>query len=147
MQDIPQIINNFSSTVDYIQKFKHDFTVSVGGNFNATKTDNDTKNFFNYYDANGNLKSIDPDLNHFIYDEQIYGAYITFEKKFSDKFSGKVGTRYEITRSLGTSEIPDQPMQEFERNYNNLLPYLSLNYAINDKNNISYAVFQQNEKT
>ncbi len=139
LQDIPQIINNFSSTVDYIQKFKHDFTVSVGGNFNATKTDNDTKNFFNYYDANGNLKSIDPDLNHFIYDEQIYGAYITFEKKFSDKFSGKVGTRYEITRSLGTSEIPDQPMQEFERNYNNLLPYLSLNYAINDKNNISYA--------
>lgn len=138
-QDIPQIINNFSSTVDYIQKFKHDFTVSVGGNFNATKTDNDTKNFFNYYDANGNLKSIDPDLNHFIYDEQIYGAYITFEKKFSDKFSGKLGTRYEITRSLGTSEIPDQPMQEFERNYNNLLPYLSLNYAINDKNNISYA--------
>lgn len=139
LQDIPQIINNFSSTVDYIQKFKHDFTVSVGGNFNATKTDNDTKNFFNYYDANGNLKSIDPDLNHFIYDEQIYGAYITFEKKFSDKFSGKAGTRYEITRSLGTSEIPDQPMQEFERNYNNLLPYLSLNYAINDKNNISYA--------
>ena len=139
LQDIPQIINNFSSTVDYIQKFKHDFTVSVGGNFNATKTDNDTKNFFNYYDANGNLKSIDPDLNHFIYDEQIYGAYITFEKKFSDKFSGKLGTRYEITRSLGTSEIPDQPMQEFERNYNNLLPYLSLNYAINDKNNISYA--------
>ena len=139
LQDIPQIINNFSSTVDYFQKFKHDFTVSVGGNFNATKTDNDTKNFFNYYDANGNLKSIDPDLNHFIYDEQIYGAYITFEKKFSDKFSGKVGTRYEITRSLGTSEIPDQPMQEFERNYNNLLPYLSLNYAINDKNNISYA--------
>ncbi|KNB61878.1 TonB-dependent receptor domain-containing protein [Chryseobacterium sp. Hurlbut01] len=139
LQDIPQIINNFSSTVDYIQKFKHDFTVSVGGNFNATKTDNDTKNFFNYYDANGNLKSINPDLNHFIYDEQIYGAYITFEKKFSDKFSGKVGTRYEITRSLGTSEIPDQPMQEFERNYNNLLPYLSLNYAINDKNNISYA--------
>ena len=139
LQDIPQIVNNFSSTVDYIQKFKNDFTVSVGGNFNATKTDNDTKNFFNYYDANGNLKSVDPDLNHFIYDEQIYGAYITFEKKFSDKFSGKVGTRYEITKSLGTSEIPDQPMQEFERNYNNLLPYLSLNYAINDKNNISYA--------
>jgi iron complex outermembrane receptor protein len=139
LQDIPQIVNNFSGTVDYIQKFKNDFTVSVGGNFNATKTDNDTKNFFNYYDANGNLKNIDPDLNHFIYDEQIYGAYITLEKKFSDKFSGKVGTRYEITKSLGTSEIPDEPMQEFERNYNNLLPYLSLNYAINDKNNISYA--------
>jgi iron complex outermembrane receptor protein len=139
LQDIPQIVNNFSSTVDYIQKFKNDFTVSVGGNFNATKTDNDTKNFFNYYDDNGNLESVKSDLNHFIYDEKIYGAYLTFEKKFSDKFSGKVGARYEITKSLGTSEIPDQPMQKFERDYNNLLPYLSLNYAINDKNNISYA--------
>ncbi|CAD7803231.1 hypothetical protein CHRY9390_01048 [Chryseobacterium aquaeductus] len=139
IQEIPQIVNNFSSTVDYIQKFKNDLTVSVGGNFNATQTDNDTKNFFNFYDTSGNLESTRPDLNHFIYDEKIYGAYLTFEKKFSDKLSGKVGARYEITKSLGTSEIPDQPMQEFERNYNNLLPYLSLNYAINDKNNISYA--------
>jgi len=139
IQEIPQIVNNFSSTVDYIQKFKNDLTVSVGGNFNATKTDNDTKNFFNYYDDNGDLESIKPDLNHFIYDEKIYGAYLTFEKKFSDKLSGKLGARYEITNSLGTSQIPDNEMQEFERNYNNLLPYLSLNYAINDKNNISYA--------
>ncbi|MBD3903705.1 TonB-dependent receptor [Chryseobacterium sp. Ch-15] len=139
IQDLPQIVNNFSSTVDYIKKFKNDFTASVGGNFNTTKTDNDTKNFFNYYDENGKFNNTKPDLNHFIYDEQIYGAYITLEKKFSDKFSGKVGTRYEITRSLGTSEIPNKEMQEFERNYNNLLPYVSLNYTINDKNNISYA--------
>lgn len=139
LQDLPQIVNNFSSTVDYIKKFKNDLTVSVGGNFNATKTDNDTKNFFNYYNINGKLESTKPDLNHFIYDEKIYGAYLTFEKKFSDKLSGKVGARYEITKSLGTSEIPDQEMQKFERNYNNLLPYLSVNYAINDKNNISYA--------
>ncbi|QQV02975.1 MULTISPECIES: TonB-dependent receptor domain-containing protein [Chryseobacterium] len=138
LQEIPQIINNFSGMADYIKKFKNDFTVSVGGNFNTTKTDNDTKNFFNYYE-NGSLINVRPDLNHFIYDEKIYGAYLTFEKKFSDKLSGKVGTRYEITRSMGTSEVPGQTMQEFERNYNNLLPYLSFNYAINDKNNISYA--------
>jgi outer membrane receptor protein involved in Fe transport len=139
LQEIPQIINNFSGMADYIQKFKKDLTVSVGGNFNATKTDNDTKNYFNYYDNDGDLESIKPELNHFIYDEKIYGLYLTFEKKFSDKLSGKVGARYEITKSMGTSEIPNKPMQEFERNYNNLLPYLSVNYAINDKNNISYA--------
>jgi hypothetical protein len=149
-QDIPQIINNFSGTVDYIQKFKNDFTFSVGGNFNKTKTDNDTKNFsymYNYDPDNGNLISIDtkPDFTHFIYDENIYGAYVTLEKKFSDKFSGKVGARYEITNSLGTADNPtntdhpEQQHQRIERNYNNLLPYLSFNYAINDKNNISYS--------
>lgn len=140
IQDIPQIINNFSGMADYIQKFKNDFTVSVGGNFNATKTDNDTKNFFFMYNGNNDVPSnTRDDLNHFIYDEKIYGAYLTFEKKFSDKFSGKVGARYEMTKSMGTSEIPNEEMQKFERNYNNLLPYLSANYAINDKNNISYA--------
>jgi len=144
IQNIPQIINNFSGTVDYIQKFKNDLTVSVGGNYNKTKTDNDTKNYTFLYDDNGNNISEEPDFNHFIYDENIYGAYLTLEKKFSDKFSGKVGARYEITNSLGTADSPtnvmeSQRQQRIERNYNNLLPYLSFNYALNDKNNISYS--------
>ncbi|WP_153397693.1 outer membrane beta-barrel family protein [Chryseobacterium vaccae] len=148
VQDIPQIINNFSGTVDYIQKFKNDFTFSAGGNFNKTKTDNNTKNLtYDYvYDSNGDLEKVTttPELNHFIYVENIYGLYLTFEKKFSDKFSGKIGARYEITNSLGTADSPyhqveSQRHQVIERNYNNFLPYLSFNYAINDKNNISYA--------
>lgn len=141
IQDIPQVINNFSGTVDYIQKFKNDFTISVGGNFNKTKTDNDTKNY-NYFYEDADVVTLKPDFNHFIYDESIYGIYLTFEKKFSDKLSGKVGARYEITKSLGTSDNPQNTVaqyQEIERNYNNFLPYLSFNYAINDKNNISYA--------
>jgi iron complex outermembrane receptor protein len=148
VQDIPQIINNFSGTVDYIQKLKNDFTFSAGGNFNKTKTDNDTKNLTYVYTYNNNEEltgvKTTPELNHFIYDENIYGLYLTFEKKFSDKFSGKVGARYEITRSLGTADSPtniveSQRHQTIERNYNNFLPYLSFNYAINDKNNISYS--------
>ncbi len=141
-QSIPQIVNNFSGTVDYIQKFKSDFTFSAGGNFNKTKTDNDTKNFTYLYDENGNMLSPNSDFNHFIYNENIYGAYITLEKKFSDKFSGKVGARYEITNSVGTAESLKNNVesnQKIERNYNNLLPYLSFNYAINDKNNLSYS--------
>lgn len=133
-QNLPQIINNFSSTLDYIKKFKNDFTVAIGGNFNKTKTDNDTKN--NTY-VGGIITDSAP--NHFIYDENIYGAYLTLEKKFSDKFSGKIGTRYEITNSLGTSDNAAAEYRKIERNYNNLLPYVSVNYAINDKNNLSYA--------
>ncbi|WP_267405802.1 MULTISPECIES: TonB-dependent receptor [unclassified Chryseobacterium] len=143
IQNIPQVINNFSGTVDYIQKFKNDFTVSIGGNYNKTKTDNDTKNFTTVFTDEDQkplptaIYSASP--NHFIYDENIYGAYLTLEKKFSDKFSGKIGARYEITNSLGTSDNASPEYSRIERNYNNLLPYLSLNYAINDKNNISYS--------
>ncbi|WP_276878053.1 TonB-dependent receptor domain-containing protein [Chryseobacterium joostei] len=136
-QDLPQIINNFSGMVDYIQKFKNDLTISVGGNYNKTKTDNDTKSDTYFIDPEKAPK-LAP--NHFIYDENIYGFYVTAEKKFSDKFSGKIGARYEITNSLGTSDNPPtETLKRIERNYNNLLPYMSLNYAINDKNNISYS--------
>jgi len=147
-QSTPQVINNFSFLGDYIKKFKNDFTVSVGGNYNKTKTDNDTKSTTSIFDKNENLAELfDNDgnridnpknnPNHFIYDENIYGFYLTMEKKFSEKFSGKIGSRYEITNSVGKSDNAD--FSNIERNYNNLLPYISLNYAINDKNNISYA--------
>ncbi|UZT96810.1 TonB-dependent receptor [Chryseobacterium fluminis] len=143
IQNIPQVINNFSGTLDYIQKFKNDFTVSVGGNYNKTKTDNDTKNdttVFTDKDQNLLPTPVNSEApNHFVYDENIYGAYVTLEKKFSDKFSGKAGARYEITNSLGTSDNSSPDYSRIERNYNNLLPYLSLNYAINDKNNLSYS--------
>ncbi|WP_300674372.1 TonB-dependent receptor [Soonwooa sp.] len=139
VQDIPQKIDNFSAMVDYIKKFKNDLTLSVGGNYNKTKTDNNTK-----YETTFIIpaKSPESDPNYFVYDENIYGMYLTLEKKFSDKLSGKIGSRYEITNSVGTSDHPpvDRPdMARVEQNYKNFLPYLSANYAINDKNNISYA--------
>ncbi|TXF76297.1 outer membrane beta-barrel family protein [Chryseobacterium sp.] len=143
-QNLPQLINNFSGMADYIQKFKKDLTVSVGGNFNKTKTDNDTKNITSdyIYNANGTLNRIENTStpNHFLYDENIFGMYLTVEKKLSEKFSGKLGSRYEITKSTGTSDNAQDPsLRRIERDYSNILPYLSLNYAINDKNNISYA--------
>lgn len=142
-QNIPQIVNNFSGTVDYIQKFKNDLTISVGGNYNKTKTDNDTKNYTTIFTDNNQQILPTPvnseELNHFIYNENIYGAYLTLEKKFSDKISGKIGARYEITNSLGTSDNASPEYRRIERDYNNFLPYMSFNYAINDKNNISYA--------
>ena len=135
-QNLPQLINNFSANSDYIRKFKNDLTVAVGGNFNTTKTDNDTQ----YTTTNFLTNDVVQEPNHFIYDENIYGLYLTVEKKLSEKFSGKIGTRYEITNSLGTSDNAQNPeYKSIERNYNNILPYLSFNYAVNDKNNISYA--------
>ena len=135
-QEQPQRINNFSATIDFLQKFKNDLTFSVGGNFNKTKTDNDTK-YDTYYFKND---SVINEPNHFIYDENIYGAYLTVEKVFSPKFSGKIGARYEVTKSEGKSDnTQDENLRNIKRDYDKLLPYLSLNYAINDHNNLSYA--------
>lgn len=131
-QKIPQIINNYGFMADYIQKFKNETTISFGGNFNKTKTDNDVT-----------LESIIPPTgidaeqsNHFVYHENIIGFYATLEKSFSEKLSGKIGSRLEMTKSNG--EVLGKA-QDFDRNYNSFLPYLSVNYSINKNNNLSYA--------
>lgn len=135
-QNQPQFINNFSATADYIKKFKNDFTVALGGNFNRTNTDNDTQ--YNAFDFRTQLSETNP--NHFLYEENILGTYVTVEKVFSPKFSGKIGTRFEYTQSEGNSDnAQDERLKNIKRNYSKLLPFLSANYAINDNNNISYS--------
>lgn len=86
--------------------------------------------------SSGNFIKDENQSNHFLYDEKILGVYLTFEKKFSDRFTGKVGSRFENTNSEG--RIVDTN-ESIKRNYSNLLPYLSVSYDINDKNNISYS--------
>lgn len=133
-QAVPQIINNYAANVDYIKKFRNESTFAIGTSYNFTNTDSDTRQddfVGNDFINNTNLS------NHFIYKENIIGAYATYERKFSDKFTGKIGTRLEATISSG--DVVGKSDIGFERNYNNLLPYATLNYAINENNNISYS--------
>ncbi len=133
-QAVPQIINNYAANIDYIKKFRNESSFAIGTSYNHTNTDSDTRqNDFNGSQFINNTKL----SNHFIYKENIIGAYVTFERKFSDKFSGKIGTRFEAT--LSTGDVVGKSDIGFERNYNNLLPYGTLNFAINDNNNISYS--------
>lgn len=76
--------------VDYIQKFKNDFTLSIGGNYNKTKTDNDTKNDTYRENPTPPLTAEEHQPNHFVYDENIYGFYITAEKNSLINFQEKL---------------------------------------------------------
>ena len=133
-QIIPQDIHNFSGTLDFTKVFKG-FTLGAGGNFNKTKTDNDT--YLENLDlTTGNYVKDLNQSNHFVYDEKISGMYLNFDKNFSEKFSAKIGARMEFTDSYG--QILGS-MVDVKRKHENFLPTLSLNYNINSKNTISYA--------
>lgn len=131
-QSIPQQIDNLGFMTDYIQKFNKNLTLSVGGSYNKTKTDNDTQ-FVNILPPTG---IDDNQSNHFIYDENIVGVYATLEKNFNDKVSTKLGTRLELTKSEGSVIDKDE---HFTRDYNSFLPYASINYAINKNHNVTYS--------
>ncbi|MGU3377147.1 TonB-dependent receptor domain-containing protein [Chryseobacterium sp. M5A1_1a] len=137
IQNTPQTINNFSATADYTRTLKTDASLSFGGNFNHTKTDNNTQTQSYRF----NPESMVSSPHRFIYTENIYGLYVTFEKKLSDKFSGKIGTRYELTESDGESSHPAaEHLRNIKRRYSSILPYISLNYTINTNHNISYSL-------
>ena len=133
-QAVPQIINNYAANIDYIKKFRNESTFAIGTSYNFTNTDSDTRQ--NDFDGTSFINNTNLS-NHFIYKENIIGAYATYERKFSEKFSGKLGTRFEAT--ISTGDVVGKSDIGFERNYNNLLPYATLNYAINDNHNISYS--------
>lgn len=130
-QSVPQIINNYAANIDFLKKTTKGATWLMGISYNYTNTDNDTQQD----KLIGGEFVMDPkQTNHFIYKENILGIYLNYERKLTEKLSGKIGARYEMTRSTG--DILGKT--GFERNYNNLLPYLNLNYAINSDHNLSY---------
>lgn len=130
-QSVPQIINNYAANIDFLKKTAKGATWLMGVSYNYTNTDNDTRQD----KLTGGEFVMDPkQTNHFIYKENILGIYLNYERKLTEKLSGKIGARYEMTRSTG--DILGKT--GFERNYNNLLPYLNLNYAINSDHNLSY---------
>jgi iron complex outermembrane receptor protein len=135
-QETPQIINSFSATIDYVKKFKNDFTLSFGGNYSYTKTDNDTETSLYQFATNNTISN----PNHFFYLENIYGGYVTLEKKVSDKLSAKAGIRYELTQNKGNSNnAQNENLSNLTRSYSNILPYLNLNYSVNKDHNFSYS--------
>ena len=134
LQKTPQFVDNYGFQADYIQKLKKESTLSFGGNFNHTKTDNDTS-FENLIPPSGNDANLS---NHFVYMENIAGIYGTFEKSFGDKISGKIGTRLEFTHNQGDVINKPDPYFHFKNDYTNLLPYASANYNFNKNNSLSY---------
>ena len=132
-QSVPQYIDNVGALLDYVHKTKGKTTWMFGGSYNNTKTDNDTNQ--DMISENGYVNN-EARSNHFVYEENIIGLYATLELTMNEKFSTKVGTRFENTNSEG--RVLDKAIG-FKRNYNNILPYLNVNYSINEDNSLTYS--------
>ncbi|MGS0748939.1 TonB-dependent receptor domain-containing protein [Halpernia sp. GG3] len=134
LQKTPQKVNNFGFQADYVMKFEDATILSFGGNYNHTKTDNNTS-FENVIPPSGTDNNLS---NHFVYMENISSVYATLEKNFGEKFSGKLGTRVELTHNQGDVLDKIDPYYHFKNDYNNFLPYVSANYNFNKDNSLSY---------
>ena len=128
-----QKAKNYSLNIDMehpIDKWK----LNYGARYSWTSNDSDNQ-FFNtssgtpIYDANQS--------NGFYYDENILALYTSVEKDLSEKWSAKVGLRYENTNAKGFSP---QANQHDTYKYDGLFPTAYLMYKANDSHSFTVNV-------
>ncbi|MGV0827271.1 TonB-dependent receptor domain-containing protein [Empedobacter brevis] len=121
-----QKANNYSLNVDMEHPVKK-WKLNYGGRYSWTKNNSDNL----FYDTSSGAPVFDSNQsNGFYYDENILAFYATVEKDISDKWSAKVGLRYENTDAKGFSP---QENQNDTYQYDGLFPtaYLLYNPAEN----------------
>lgn len=126
-----QKINNFSGKVDFDMPFKW-ANISFGGKISFTETKNNID--INRYNVTSPISSlISGQSDEFIYSENIQALYISANRKFSEKWEGKVGLRAESTQNEGYSKMFNETNTN---DYIKLFPTFYLAYHANEENSI-----------
>lgn len=119
----PSKINVKSAKLDYTYPINKTTKVEAGLKSSIVKTDNDLL----LAKLTGNVFVPDPEYtNHFMYDENIYAAYVNFSKEI--KNTGiQFGLRTEHTESKGNSITKNEVV---DRNYFEFFPSVSLSQKL-----------------
>jgi len=127
-------INNYAMRIDYSHSLKWG-ELSYGGRTSSTNT----KSGIAFINKTLGEPILDPQqTDNFEYDEHIQALYTEFSKKISKKWQGKIGIRYEHTRTDGVSKNTDI---SYKYNYNKLFPTFHLLHLVNENNfiNLNYS--------
>jgi len=134
-----QNANNYSLNLDMEHPIK-EWKLNYGGRYSWTKNDSDNQ-FFNT--SSGKPIYEEHRSNSFYYDENIFALYASIEKDITEKWSAKVGLRYENTNAKGYSP---QENQRDKYNYEGLFPTAYVMYKVNDNHSISMNVGRRIER-
>ncbi|MFT3844409.1 MAG: outer membrane beta-barrel family protein [Lacibacter sp.] len=128
---LPQSIGIFSAKADYVHPLKKGAKFEAGIKISFVETDNNA-----VYDSLINNKLVRDygRSNHFIYDENINAVYVNYSRSLSKKITGQFGLRLENTIAHGYQKTTGE---RFTLNYTQLFPTAYLQYAVNEKNNLS----------
>ncbi len=129
--NLPQKISIYSAKADYVHPLKQGAKLEAGIKTAYVKTDANA-----VYDSliNNNLIRDIGRSNHFIYDERIAAAYVSYSRSLTKKISGQFGLRLENTLANGNQITTNE---KFTLNYTQLFPTAYISYKANEKNNLS----------
>ncbi|WP_158829569.1 outer membrane beta-barrel family protein [Mucilaginibacter lacusdianchii] len=131
-----QNIRNYTLSLDYVKPILKKGTIKAGVRSYNTNTNNDLDYLVN---AGDNTYVFD-DLRSSIYEysEHVNAAYLSYSLSLSKKASATVGMRLENSNTKGM-EL-NHPDIKVDRNFTNLFPNISVSYAPNQNNQLSYSL-------
>ncbi len=128
-----QKANNYSLNID-MEHPVNTWKLNYGGRYSWTKNNSDNL----FYNTSSGSPVYDEKLsNGFYYDENILAFYASIEKDISEKWSAKVGLRYENTDAKGFSP---QENQHDTYKYDGLFPTAYLMYKPAENHSLSINV-------
>ncbi|MGV1020574.1 TonB-dependent receptor domain-containing protein [Empedobacter falsenii] len=128
-----QKANNYSLNID-MEHPVNTWKLNYGGRYSWTKNNSDNL----FYNTSSGSPVYDEKLsNGFYYDENILAFYASIEKDISEKWSAKVGLRYENTDAKGFSP---QENQHDTYKYDGLFPTAYLMYKPAENHSLSVNV-------
>jgi iron complex outermembrane recepter protein len=126
--DLPQLIDIFTAKVDFTMPLKGGAKFEAGLKTSFVKTDaNAIYDSINY---GRKVRDIGRS-NHFIYNENVNAAYVSFSKPLSKKLSMQLGLRMEHMHTKGNLLTTNQIVT---RDSVQLFPTAYFQYNLNDKN-------------
>ncbi|HVU56439.1 MAG TPA: outer membrane beta-barrel family protein [Puia sp.] len=141
--DFPTTINIFSGKVDGTMKIGGDASLQAGLKTSSSHTDN-TSLYENW--VSQQWVKDDSRSNHFVYQENIQAAYMSYEGK-AGRVDVQGGLRYEYTsytaRQAGNSQQPDSTIS---RNYASLFPNATVSYKLDSLNSLSLIVGRRTDR-
>lgn len=119
-----------SGQADLTLNFKN-IQVETGAKYSQFSNDSDIQ----YLNLEDKAYFVDPSRsNLFNYDEKNYATYASASKQFGEKWSVKVGLRYEYAETTGFSPNSNS---KTETNYGKLFPTAYISYKMNTDNQFS----------
>lgn len=128
----PNGFDIYSARADYTRFLTKSHKLELGAKASRVISDNDSRFYFN----NAEQPVLDPKrTNHFVYDENIYAAYLNWNSSLGERIKVQAGLRAEQTVSEGESRTTGELT---ERKYLNLFPSLFVQQTVSENYGLKY---------
>ncbi len=127
----PTTIHIYTLKSDYSQNF---FSGKLGAGYKLSFVNTD--NIFDFFNIAGDVETKDNvRSNHFIYDENVYAAYLNYQRTIK-KFDLQAGVRMENTSSEGDLKSASDTVNDknVKRNYTDFFPSGGITFNANKNN-------------